>query len=88
VEHTRLRFLITTTLGVQSSRSLRVSKIKFKFEYPSFIFSNKDPEAFGDLTLFDIGFDTTLHYMKNHSTGYEHFVFRVLGFGLRLTRGS
>lgn len=56
----------------------------FKFEYPWPTLCVKEEGFFEDITMFDLSFHTMIHYFKNHSTGYKQFVFKVLGFGIRI----
>lgn len=59
--------------------------MKIKLEYPWPCLTDKDPDCFGDITMFDLSFNTIIHYFKNHSTGYSEFQFKILGFGVRVS---
>lgn len=59
--------------------------MKIKFEHPWPVWFNKDPDCFQDTTMFDVSFDTKLHYFKNHSTNYYQLVFLLFGFGVRIS---
>jgi len=63
-------------------------KRKIKFEYPYPCWTNCDPEYFGDVTMFDMTFQTTIHYFKNHSSGFESIVVKIFGFGFRIETRS
>jgi len=60
--------------------------MKIEFEYPRPMWTDRDPEIFDSITMFDLSFSTTLHYFKNHDTGAEEVLFTVVGFGIRLSR--
>lgn len=60
--------------------------MKLRLEYPRPCYSNRDPEAFKEIVIIGISFDTRFFYVKNHDTGFEEFVLTILGFGLRLSR--
>jgi hypothetical protein len=62
--------------------------MKLKFEYPYPTYTNRDPDVWDNITMFNLAFPTTLHYFKNHDTGFEEYLFVVLGFGIRLTRAE
>jgi hypothetical protein len=59
--------------------------MKLKLEYPMPFYVNKDPDVFRETTMFDISFDTKIHYFKNYDSGYSHLVLKVFGFGIRIT---
>ncbi len=59
--------------------------MNIKFEYPWLCYTNKEEDFYEDITMFDMSFDTKIHYFKNHSTDYEQFLFLILGFGVRIT---
>ena len=59
--------------------------MKASFEYPWICYTNKDKDVFENITMFDLSFDSKIHYFKNHETDYEQFLFKVLGFGVRIT---
>lgn len=63
-----------------------VDYMKFNIEYPWIYYSNRDKDLFDDITMFDLTFSTTIHYFKNHETGYEQLLLKILGFGIRITR--
>lgn len=60
--------------------------MKIKFEYPWPVWIGSSDEIFKDLIMFDISFRTTIHYLKNHDSGYEYFALCIFGFGFRLER--
>ncbi len=59
-------------------------KRTIKFEYPWPCWTNCDPECWDDITMLDITFMTTVHYFKNHSSGFKQFLIKILGFGIRI----
>jgi hypothetical protein len=61
--------------------------MRLEFEYPWPCYCNRDAD-WDNITMFDLSFQTTLHYFKNHSSGYAQFLFKVFGFGIRLTEGN
>lgn len=61
-------------------------KYRVTFEYPRPTWTNRDPEIFDNLTMFNLSFRTTIHYVKNHSSDYEEFLFAILGFGVRIEK--
>lgn len=65
---------------------MKTNPLELSFEYPRPMWISRDPELFDDITMFDLTLRTTIHYFKNHDTGYETFLVCLLGFGLRLER--
>ena len=60
--------------------------MKISIEYPKVVYTDRDPEVFHDITMFDLSFPTTIHYFKNHDREYEQLLIVLLGFGIRLTK--
>jgi hypothetical protein len=59
--------------------------MKIMFEYPRPVWTDRDPEDFfEDITMFDLSFKTTIHYFKNHDTGFSTLLLKVLGLGVRI----
>ena len=61
-------------------------KLKFQFPLPCWV--NRSPEFFDEITMFDLSFQTTIHYFKNHDTSFSEVVVLLFGFGIRLQWGS
>lgn len=59
--------------------------MKITFEYPRPVWSNREEDGWGDITLFDISFPTGIYYFKNHGNRFHQLAVRVLGFGIRIS---
>lgn len=61
--------------------------MKIKFEYPWPVWCNRDPDEWKDIQMFDISFDTKIHYFKNYDSDYTELVVTLFGFGIRISNG-
>ena len=59
--------------------------MKIKFEYPLPVWCNRGPDEWHDIQMYDISFDTKIHYFKNHENGYTQLVVTLFGFGIRIS---
>jgi hypothetical protein len=56
--------------------------MKTKLEYPFPVYTTDD-KIFDNISLFNLSFDTKVHYFKNHSNGFSELLLVVFGLGLR-----
>ena len=57
--------------------------MKIKLEYPYPVYFHRDEEIFKDTSMFDLSFDSKIHYFKNYDTGFGELLLKLLGFGIR-----